>query len=168
MRREISALIAAAAIGFFAGAARAQSPADAAADALIACLDISDSGERLSCLEAGANEIRALRTGAVETAATDDLFGAESLASTKRAKREDEKAARLDAGVVEIRVGPLKNVTVVLDNGQVWRQSESDRVVIRPPKNQSGLTVTITKAAFGGYWMKINELGRQIRVKRID
>lgn len=168
MRRKISALIAAAAFGMCAGTAHAQSPADAAADALIACLDIPDSGERLSCLEAGAHEIRALRSDAGDTAAIDDSFGAESLASTRRAKREEDKAARLDAGVVEIRVGPLKNVTVVLDNGQVWRQSESDRVVIHPPRNQNGLTVTVTKAAFGSYWMKINELDRQIRVKRID
>lgn len=164
MRREISALIAVAASVFFAGAARAEAPADAAADALIACLDIGDPGERLSCLEAGATEIRALRASAP---ADDSLFGAESLPATKRAKREEDKSARLDAGVAEISVGPLKNVTVVLDNGQMWRQPDGDRVLIRPPKDQSRLTATVTKAAFGGYWMRINELDRQFRVKRI-
>ena len=167
MRRRISALIAVMATVFLAGAARAETPAEAAADALVACLDIGDPGARFSCLEAGAIKIKALRAGGV-AAADDSLFGAESLPATKRAKREEDKAARLDAGVAEIRVGPLKNVTVVLDNGQMWRQPDGDRVLIRPPKDQSQLTATVTKAAFGGYWMRINELDRQFRVKRIE
>lgn len=172
MRREISALIAVVATVYFAGAARAEAPADAAADALIACLDIGADGERLSCLEAATEEIKALRDArdiadAGEEAAPGALFGAEQLASTQRARREEAQEARLDAGVVEISVGPLKNVTIVLDNGQVWRQLESDRAVIRPHKGGGALTVTVKKGAVGGYWMTINEIGRRIRVKRL-
>lgn len=181
MRHRAAATAAAAIAALLAGGAHAQSAGDPMTDALIACLDIGADDERLSCLESAAEALKAMRAKAVDgggtligaqadagdAAAQDDLFGAEALASTKRAKREKAKTARLDAGVVEIRPGPLKNVTVVLDNGQVWRQLEGDRAEIRPPKNPAGLTATVTKGAFGNYWMTINEIDRQIRVKRI-
>lgn len=172
MRRRFAALIVAVAVFPFAGSAEARAPADEAADALIACLDIGGDGERLSCLEAATAQIKALRetrdiADAEDEAAPGDLFGAEQLASTQRARREEAQETRLEAGVVEITVGPLKNVTIVLDNGQVWRQLESDRAVIRPHKGDSKLTVSVKKGAVGGYWMTINEISRRIRVKRI-
>lgn len=180
MRHRAAATAAAAIAALLAGGAHAQSAGDPVADALIACLDIGADDERLSCLESAAEALKAMRAQTADggtmagaqadagaAAAQDDLFGAEALASTKRAKREKAKTARLDAGVVEIRPGPLKNVTVVLDNGQVWRQLEGDRAEIRPPKNPAGLTATVTKGAFGNYWMTINGIDRQIRVKRI-
>ncbi len=178
MRHRLAALIIAVAAASFAGAAHAQSAADTTADALIACLDIGDPEERLSCLEASAQALKAVRADEGEglfsaqadasaDAANDDLFGAEALASTKRAKREGRKSARLEAGVAELRVGPLKNVTVSLDNGQVWRQFEGDTTIVRPGKGDNAYTATVSKGAVGGYWMTINELDRRFRVKRI-
>ena len=173
------------AVAFCAGpVALAQSARDEAADAAIACLDIGDPAERLACLEEATREIKATRIRqetaeeasaaeasggviAAENATGDELFGAEALRSIKRARQQKDRAARLDANVAGIRVGPLKNVTVTLGNGQVWRQLEGDRTVIRPRERESGYTVTITKGAFGNYWMKINEIDRMIRVKRI-
>lgn len=182
MLRPITAVIAAALAA--SAAAYAQSAADKATDAAIACLEIGDPAERLSCLEAATREIKATRIrmetaeesaaadamGAViaaEGASEDDLFGAEALASTRRARNEERKTKRLEAAVVEFRVGSLKNITIVLDNGQIWRQTESDRTLVRLPKDELTYTVSIKKSAFGGYWMKINELGREIRVKRL-
>ena len=185
MSHRFAAIIATVAISTFAGAAHAQSAADKAADAAISCLDIDDPAERLSCLEEATREIKATRirpetaeeasiaeaAGSPvitdENATADELFGLEALASTKHAKREKEKSARLEASVVEFRVGAFKNVTAVLDNGQVWRQLQSDDTFIRLPKSDKVFTVTIKKGGLGNYRMKINELGRWIRVKRI-
>lgn len=165
-------------------AAFAQSASDKAADAAIACLDVADPAERLACLESATQEIKATRirretaeesaaadeAGAViagDDASDEDSFGAERLASTKREKTEERKKQRLEATVVEFRVNQFGVVTAVLDNGQVWRQLNSDDEVLRLPKKDKVLTVTVKKGALGNYMMKVNELKRTIRVKRI-
>lgn len=183
--RNLFALALVAASPFIAGAALAQSAADKATDAAIACLDIADPTERLSCLESATREIAATRVRpetaeesaaaeasgapiiASENATEEELFGAEALSATKHAKREKDKKQRLEAKVVEFRVDPFRNVTAVLDNGQVWRQLSGDSEVVHLPKSDKVFSVTIKKGGLGNYRMKINELGRWIRVRRI-
>lgn len=180
--RFLLSLAAAAPVAF--GAAVAQSDQNAAADAAIACLDIEDTQARLACLEGAAQELKATRVRretAEESAAADaaaapvvadgaseeDLFGAEALASTKKAVREKDQTTRLNSKVVEFRVNQLGDITAVLENGQVWRQLSSDSTVIRLPGNSKVFTVTIKRGPLGNYIMKINELKRTIRVRRI-
>lgn len=184
MTHRLTMLLAIAAVSALSGAAHAQSATDLATDAAIACLDIGEPAERLACLETATREIKATRirqetaeesaaaeaSGALiaaEGATEDELFGAEALASTKSAKRDEDRKKRLEATVVEFRVDPFKNVTAVLDNGQVWRQLSGDDTVIHLPRNDKVFTVTIKKGGLGNYRMKVNELGRWIRVRRI-
>jgi hypothetical protein len=183
MLRPIAALFAAAVA--VSGAAHAQSAADRATDAAIACLDVGDPAARLSCLEDATREIKATRIrkesaeesaaadamGAVvaaEGASEEELFGAEALSSTRHAKNEERKKMKLEATVVEFRVNPFGVVTAVLDNGQVWRQLNSDDEKLHLPKSDKVFTVTVKKGALGNYIMKVNELKRTIRVKRIQ
>ncbi len=177
-------ILAAAAVAIVSPSAFAQSASDRAADAAIACLDITDAGERLACLETATQEIKATRirresaeesaaadaAGAVaydEGASEEDQFGAEALASTRHAKNEKRKTQKLEADVVEFRVNSLGVLTAVLDNGQVWRQLTSDDERIILPKKDRKLTVTVKKGMVGNYRMTINELKRTIRVRRI-
>ncbi|MFN0023201.1 MAG: hypothetical protein ACKVS5_04805 [Parvularculaceae bacterium] len=168
-----------------AGPAAAQGVADAATDAAIACLDVSDAGARLGCLENAARDIKATRvrpetaeeSAAAEAAAApvinteiateEDLFGAEALPAAKKAIREKNDAVRLSSKVVEFRVNRLGDLTAVLENGQVWRQLSSDGAVVRPSNNGKVYTVSIKRGPLGNYLMKINELDRSIRVRRI-
>lgn len=158
----------------FTGGAAASSRADAAMDALIACLNIADAEERLSCLESAALSIKAAR-GEIEMAPARDKMIADEKARDDEAfapapythldgKKNDKQ---LDAGVTNIRVGALKSITVSLDNGQIWRQLDGDRTKIGARKISGIRTVTIRKGAVGGYWMTLNEIDQQIRVKRI-
>lgn len=180
--RHFCAVAAAASIAC-AGAA-AQGDENAAADAAIACLDIEETEARLACLEGAAQELKATRVRretAEESAAADaatapvvaddaseeDRFGAETLASTKKAIRERDEATRLNSRVVELRFNAVGDVTAVLENGQVWRQLASDSAVIRPTNKGKVFTVTIRRGPFGNYIMRINELKRAIRVRRI-
>ncbi len=166
------------------GAAFAQSDQNAAADAAIACLDIEDTEARLACLEGAAQELKATRVrretaeeSAAAEAATapviadgaseEDLFGAEALASTKEAVREKDRTTRLNSKVVEFRVNQLGDITAVLENGQVWRQLSGDSTIIRLPNKDKVFTVTIKRGPLGNYMMKVNEIGRSIRVRRI-
>jgi hypothetical protein len=182
-RRSFAGLLVAA--PFLAGAVHAQSAdQNAAADAAIACLDIEDTEARLACLEGAAKELKATRIrsetaeesaaadGAAPVIAAEDMteeeaFGAEALASTKSAKREKDKTSRLSSKVVEFRVNQLGDITAVLENGQVWRQLQGDSTVIRLPNKDKVFTVTIKRGPLGNYMMKINELKRSIRVRRI-
>ena len=50
-----------------------------------------------------------------------------------------------------------------LDNGQVWRQSQSGRVSHR----RSRPVITIKKGAFGSYRLSVDGLNKTIRVKRV-
>jgi hypothetical protein len=183
--RALTRLAAAAVASIAAGAAFAQSAENAAADAAIGCLDIESAEERLACLEGAAKELKATRIRretaeesavadaqaapviAAEGASDEDLFGAEALASTKKAVRERDRTTRLSSKVVEFRVNALGDITAVLENGQVWRQLSSDNAIIRIPNNDKVFTVSIKRGALGNYLMTINELKRSIRVRRI-
>lgn len=185
--RAFLGFIAAAAAGSLAasGAAFAQSGQNAAADAAISCLDIESAEERLACLESAAKELKATRVRretaeesaaaeaavapviAADGASEEDLFGAEALASTKQAIREKDRTARLNSNVVEFRVNQIGDLTAVLENGQVWRQLSGDSTTIRLPSKDKVYTVTIKRGPLGNYMMKINEMNRSIRVRRI-
>ncbi len=171
--RALIGLLAAAPLAI--SGALAQDAGNAAADAAIACLEIEDTEDRLACLEAAAKDLKATRViieqdnalapGDGRTA--EDAFGAETLDATKREKREKSKSARLDAKVVEVRVNPYKDITVTLDNGQVWRQLQGDSETVHIPAGERLYTVTLKKGPLGNYRMRVNELKRWIRVTRI-
>lgn len=181
--RLLIALAAAAPLAL--GVAVAQGDQNTAADAAIACLDIEDTEARLACLESAAQELKATRVRretaeesaaaeaatapvvAAESASEEELFGAEALASTKKAVREKDRTARLTSKVVEFRVNRLGDITAVLENGQVWRQLSGDSTMIRLPNKDKVFTVTIKRGPLGNYMMKVNEIGRSIRVRRI-
>jgi len=166
-------------------AADAQEDQNAAADAAIACLDLANAADRLACLEGAARELKATRlrqetaeeSAAAEArpapvvaadASPEEQFGAEALASTKRAKREGNRANRLVARVVEFRVNAVGDVTAVLENGQVWRQLPGDSTLLRVPKRDQVFTASIKRGPLGNYMMTIKELKRTIRVRRIE
>lgn len=182
-RATLAAAAVATASPVFIASAFAQSAADAAADAAIACLDIAEPAERLACLESATREIAATRIRsetaedsaaadarrvyADENATEEESFGAEALPSVKSAKREKDRKQSLEAAVIEFRVNPFGDITAILQNGQEWKQLSSDNTIIRLPRSEKVFTVTIKKGPIGGYMMRINELKRAIRVRRI-
>ncbi|MEP7242547.1 MAG: hypothetical protein ABI885_02565 [Gammaproteobacteria bacterium] len=69
--------------------------------------------------------------------------------------------AKLQAHVTKLAEQTGGKLVFTLDNGQVWRQSESTP----PPNIKQGETVTITPGALGSFWL-VGESRRSIRVKR--
>ena len=55
---------------------------------------------------------------------------------------------------------------MTLKNGQVWEQIKGDTRKVRVDlrKNQ---TVNIEESSFGGYKLRLNEMRREIRVRRV-
>lgn len=79
----------------------------------------------------------------VAAPASADTFG---LPSASRDRREP-----LVARVVSVERQPRGGLQITLDNDQVWLQSDSAPVVIKP-----GSTVKIQRKLLGAYWLQIN------------
>jgi hypothetical protein len=79
---------------------------------------------------------------------------------------QDEFGASLP--VANIRKMQSGGVIVELENGQVWRQLDSDNTPVRVPADISGLSAEVKPAFLGSVTMKINESSRTFRVARIN
>lgn len=160
--------------------ANAQSAGDSATDAAIACLDVQNPDDRLSCLETATRDLAATRVrmetageAAADGAPADSAafeeksFGAEALPSTKAAKRDESRKFKLSAKVIEFSLDPYGDFTATLDNGQVWRQLSGDTATAHFTGTKKLYTAVVKRGPLNNYRMKINELGRWYRVRRI-
>lgn len=95
-----------------------------------------------------------------------DKFGEEQLQSTRAKKAQSNRQNKLEDKVIEVRVNSRKRATLTLANGQSWRQLESDDISL-PLRDGKLYTVVIKRSVMGNYLMRVNELKRTIRVRRI-
>jgi hypothetical protein len=99
---------------------------------------------------------------------TPQQFGSEGLPPPSAAPGvppPPEPLDRITASVSSVTINGVGIFTVVLDNGQVWRQTEGgDQARFsKDRKNQ----ITITRGMLGSYSLKIGDLPHIYRVKRI-
>ena len=171
---------------------------EAGIDATIECLEIADPAERLSCLEAATQNLSAIRntdredTVALEKQRREETFGlterqarqeieppkqkaevdlgAEQVAKEekKQKKKQKEPPVEVTSRIVAVRANHAGKVTLALENGQIWRQPDSDtpRIVLRDPDDRV-YTARIKRGGLGSYKLTVAELGRTIRVRRI-
>ena len=180
---------AAIAVSCLTGAASAAQPSESeAVDSAIACLSIADDSERLKCLDAAAKTLSVTRIVREEREAmveenkrktfglngndladagdTPDNFGSENIDEVRRQK-EAKRLKSIEASVVEFSINSLNVATVSLENGQVWRQLDSDDKVLRFGNKERLYTAKVKRGAFGNYMLTVNELHTTIRVRRI-
>ncbi len=95
---------------------------------------------------------------------SEKALGAEQIRS--RAEAEAELAFESSLAVAGYTHFPHMRLEVRLANGQVWRQIKGDTQEVRATlrKNQ---TVDIEQSSLGGYKLRLNEMRRTIRVRRI-
>ena len=60
-----------------------------------------------------------------------------------------------------------KKTRFFFDNGQVWEQVDNNTVRIPKVRNKTPNTAKISKAALGSFFLRVNEKGRAIRVRRV-
>ena len=113
-------------------------------DAVVRCLDIATTDERLRCYDAAATALR------------------EGVQRGEVVAKPPPTPSRVDARVASasVRGGRWE---LVLDNGQTWRTWEAKEQ--RPPA--AGSTVRIGRNLIGSYWMRVPGVG-QIRVERVQ
>ena len=76
-----------------------------------------------------------------------------------------EEPTEFRSKIAELKITGLNKAIVTLENGQIWRQLNSDSTSVRK-RTPIGTGVTIKKAAFGSHRMIIDG-GRSFKVKRV-
>lgn len=97
---------------------------------------------------------------------TPEDFGGETLPARMK-ERDEARLKEITATAVEIRLNPFGKATLTLDNGHIWRQLDSDDRSIWLDDDKL-YTVTVKRAIMGNYTLRVNEIGRTIRVRRIQ
>lgn len=174
--------------------ALAQHAEEQAIDAAIACRDIQDPMERLACLDSAAETLAGTRIVREEeevkqaqqareefglarkseetesqsaTVETEEEFGGESVRELRQ-KRDEGRLRNITAKIAEVQVRRNKKLTLTLENGQVWRQLDSDSSNVIFPQRDQLYTARIKRSLMGNYMMTIEELRRTIRVRRVQ
>ncbi len=191
---RVPVVILAAICGSSLSGAAAQPSETEAVDAAIACRDITDDLQRLACLDAATETLvvtRIVREEAIAekkrdertffglgkrkdkddydplVAQTPEEFGGEYLPENIK-KRDEKRLKQITVKIAEFRVNPYGKVTVTLENGQVWRQLNSDNKTLHFSKKEKLYTAKVKRSTFGNYLMTVKEMGRTIRVRRIE
>lgn len=116
--------------------------------------------EREAAIASAPDDTAGTRAGPVV-----DSLGAEQVADREPENDEDN---RFQAAVVAFDFVRYQRLRVQLDNGQVWRQVDGDRVdVTRELDVDSKFDVELWKTGLGGYRMRIVTLDRTLRVQRL-
>lgn len=156
-------------------------PSYAQVEGFRACAGILSDSERLACYDAAVAKLGAAEAAAIEQRRVTAKAEAErAAAQAKEAAAKAQVAAfgaegvpgkgavksdnldKLSGAVAEVFTSGLGYIVVVMDNGQIWRQTEAATL----PPIRSGDPVTIKKGLLGNYRLTFDKQGRTIRVKR--
>ena len=145
------------------------------------CRQAPSDAERIACLEAAllARDTEATAASSEATAVKSPPpppaapvvtgIGAEQVA----VKEPDAEESRAEPdSVTGLRVAAYDTVhyqrlRITLENGQVWQQIQGDTQNIRVDVERNP-TVDISRSFLGGYKLRLNEMGRTIRVQRLQ
>lgn len=161
---------------FWAGQARADVAQDALAD-IFKCAELSDATKRLECYDSTTSRAKAaLATQpAKDKGTTVETFG---LPKSQPVLRTEDfgKAApepgpkeitQISATVQEFAKTQRGRAIFILDNGQVWRQLDSDGTELPYPPAGSTMKVTIETGLIGSYNLTIAGRNGLIKVFRL-
>ena len=146
-------------------------PALANEEALTKCRQIEEIAARVACYDKFVDAHYSMDSSdSVEVSAAtgpdaESLFGT-SDAEAKRIVESSmaiEQISQIEAVVTDVRESATEKLTVALDNGQIWQQLDSQRLLLK-----SGETVIIRKASLGSFLMEKQSGSRSIRVKRAN
>ncbi len=168
MKRALYAAIASIVVGFATTANAAT-----VEQALLACKQEENALKRLVCFDNVASAISnneapvaEFKTSPSSSSASpvvrapqsaEDKFGLEH-------KREREKELdSIVSEVVAISESKRGDITITLKNGSKWRQVESSSLRIK-----KGSKVEIKRGVLGAFYLGVQGLSRQMKVKRID
>jgi hypothetical protein len=159
---------------FAALPARADPARDALAE-VARCADIADAADRLKCFDAAMARVKSALASPAPEAPTKSLlewFGF-SRSPTPVTKPQDfgkpppeaapEELNEIASPVLEFAKTARGKAVFILENGQVWRQLDSDTTAVLDPQRGTKMAVKIERGFLGSYNLTID--GRNILVK---
>ncbi len=136
---------------------------------LIECRQIEELAERVACYDRHVDSQSAIESARKAEASpapdAQSLFGKND-AVAKRIVETSlaiDQIVQIEATVTDVQKSAYKKLTVTLDNGQVWRQLDS-----QPMRLKNGETVIVREASLGSFLLEKQSGGRSIRVKRAN
>jgi len=151
-------------------------PAQEALTEIARCGDIVDAAERLKCFDAAVPRVKgalAAPSPAAPAKSWLDWFGfsrpappvtkAEDFGKPPAPEPAPGELNEIASPVLEFARTPLGKALFVLENGQVWRQIDSDTTVVLDPERGRALKVKIERGFLNSYNLSIE--GRNILVK---
>lgn len=131
------------------------------------CRSLSSAEERLLCYDGVVDEYSARdaeRVADVPPATPDTDKTSEAEASFGLPPAADSRATvdRIEASVVELSRTASGKVVVVLDNGQVWRQTRTSTLRLA-----EGDDVEIRRRSMGSHQLLKTGSGRSMKVQRV-
>ncbi len=140
---------------------------------LVACGRIADDAERLACFDrlvAGLSPDMAAERAARDAAAAEerraragDAFGRETMRTVVRPAAAPDDQRELVATIEEVLTGERGQMVFVLDNGQIWRQTDSQSM----PPVRPGAEVTIRRQLAGRFALTVTRPRRTVTVARM-
>lgn len=143
-----------------------------------ACADIADGAARLACFDGAVAGLKKdvaggqvqvmskeqVRAAEIQTFGSENLTVSTALAAASGRKPAEAPPDRVTLKVKSITPGGDGNLRFLMENGQLWRQMDREKVV---GLGSGPWTAEVRKAAMGTFFMNI-EGRRAIRVKRVD
>ncbi len=123
------------------------------------------AAEEKAAAEAAA-KAKAEQAAAERARRKKEDFGAEAIASrgdAVRAANAAEEIQEIEAGVAEVLTNRAGLGVFVLDNGQMWRQADTQAL----PNIRTGDRVQVTRALLGGYNIVFVKQKRRVLVRRM-
>lgn len=140
--------------------------------AVLDCKSLSSADERLACYDDvvdaySVNSAEPAAANPTESATVDAeaLFGMSPVAA-QRALEEStgrEKIDRVEATIVTLTAVAPNKVAVVLDNGQIWRQTTASSL-----KLTEGDDIVIRRRSLGSHTLQKAGAARSMKVKRVE
>ena len=145
---------------FLAGVMTASSVAADDDTALARCVSIDDAGQRLACYDEIAGRVSSADEGDVTPAPISEDYGAEQLSQDNPARKVEKPVL---VKVTSCRKDSHRRYYFYLENGQVWRQNDDDRLRFK----ECDFNATIVRDGFG-YKLQVEGQKQRTRVKRVQ
>ncbi|MBL4789193.1 MAG: hypothetical protein JKY60_09145 [Kordiimonadaceae bacterium] len=145
---------------------------DTLAEQIQHCKKITTANARLACFDAAASLAKntandtSKKESPVKKVYSDDDFGIEDI-KIKQAQIEAARPKRLVAGLLEFGTSRNGKYFFVLNNGQIWKQVQSDTARLLVPKDLNTVKIVIRRLAFGAHSLKVDGKKRSVKVARL-
>ena len=136
---------------------------------LLDCAQINDSLQRLVCYDNLAKKAVLPTQLVAELPIASDTSKAKPLVSAAENFGQENKKSpkdlinQIQGKIVKVTKSAYGKQIVTLDNGQVWRQTDSVRL-----KLVEGQSVTIKRGALGSFFISKENANKRIRAKRVS